>query len=290
MSVPLGPVLVATDLQASSRSIVEFAGRLARAANTRLFLLHVVETPGQAWLARPTSDARLEQLRTDCARALRLQEESLVAAGVRVTSDLVVGRPAHEAILDRVVDTGASILVVGSGAREGRGHRLGSTADRVLRRSPVPCLIVRGRFGFPIEKAAAATDFSSHARRAIRVALPWLDHLAGEEAGFDLLHVAYRSYLDLDPSLDGFLRGKLDKEAARLARDTDAHAVGVRLCVGNHLVDALVEAASEAEYGLLIAATHGLGPVRRTIIGSVAMGLAQSAPCPVLIVPPKARR
>ena len=59
-----------------------------------------------------------------------------------------------------------------------------------------------------------------------------------------------------------------------------------RLCFGEYLVDTLVAVAEEEGVQLLVAGTHGHGRFRRALIGSVAMGLAQSAPCPVLIVPP----
>lgn len=285
-----GPVLVASDLQASSRPIVQFAAGLAHAAEAPLVLLHVVESKAVEHIRRRDRESHLSKRRADSEQALKLQASDVTKPGRPVIADLVVNRPAHEAILERVEDTGAGIVIVGSGAREGRGSRLSSTADRLLRSSPVPCLIVRGQGEFPVTKAAAATDFSSRARGAIRAAARWLDPLGEGRMHLDLLHATYRSYLNVDPSLKVFLEKNLDKEVNRLGGGSGAARTGTRLCVGSHPVDGLIRAAKQERYQLLVTGTHGHGRVRRALVGSVAMGLAQSAPCPVLVIPPRASR
>lgn len=46
----------------------------------------------------------------------------------------------------------------------------------------------------------------------------------------------------------------------------------------------LAEAARELDIDLVVMASHGYGPVRRAILGSVASNLIRTAPCPVLVV------
>ena len=46
----------------------------------------------------------------------------------------------------------------------------------------------------------------------------------------------------------------------------------------------LSEIAAEDSADLVVVATHGFGPIRRTILGSVSGALIRSAPCPVLVV------
>ena len=46
----------------------------------------------------------------------------------------------------------------------------------------------------------------------------------------------------------------------------------------------LAEVAEELEADLLIVASHGFGPLRRTVLGSVSSALIRAAPCPVLVV------
>ena len=97
MSEPLGPVLVASDLHARFRPVIPYAARIARAADTGLFLLHVIERGEIEHPLEHLREARIERRRVNCARALQLEADELERAGTRVTTGLVVTRPAHEA-------------------------------------------------------------------------------------------------------------------------------------------------------------------------------------------------
>lgn len=64
-------------------------------------------------------------------------------AGVEVTTDSTVGRPAH-AIVEYVKDHDVEHVVIGSHGRGGLSRvLLGSVAEVVVRRAPVPVTVVR---------------------------------------------------------------------------------------------------------------------------------------------------
>lgn len=44
--------------------------------------------------------------------------------------------------------------------------------------------------------------------------------------------------------------------------------------------------AEEHDAGMIVVGTHGWGPVRRIVFGSISTGVLHRAPCPVLVVPP----
>ncbi|QLD90244.1 universal stress protein [Natronomonas salina] len=72
-------------------------------------------------------------------------EERAVAAGVDIVTDSVVGRPAR-AIVQYAEDEGVDHVVIGSHGRDGISRvLLGSVAETVIRRSPVPVTVVRDR-------------------------------------------------------------------------------------------------------------------------------------------------
>jgi nucleotide-binding universal stress UspA family protein len=65
-------------------------------------------------------------------------------AGLTVVTELVEGNP-HEEILDYVTEHGIDMVIVGIHGRIGLDRVVtGSVAERVVRRSPVPVLTVRG--------------------------------------------------------------------------------------------------------------------------------------------------
>jgi nucleotide-binding universal stress UspA family protein len=60
-------------------------------------------------------------------------------------------------------------------------------------------------------------------------------------------------------------------------------------CVEHKPVAALVDVSREVGAELIVVATRGRGGFRGLLLGSVALGLPQVAPCAVVILPPEDR-
>lgn len=58
-----------------------------------------------------------------------------------------------------------------------------------------------------------------------------------------------------------------------------------RLVCRGFPVDEICRVATECDARLVVLGSHGWGPVRRMLFGSVARGVLNHAPCPVLVVP-----
>ena len=83
------------------------------------------------------------------------------------------GDPAE--VIERIAAAEGCELIVTGIAREEpfalRPFTLGKTVDRLLRRSPIPILIVRNRARSAYEHIVVATDFSDSSGYALQVAL-----------------------------------------------------------------------------------------------------------------------
>jgi nucleotide-binding universal stress UspA family protein len=64
----------------------------------------------------------------------------------------------------------------------------------------------------------------------------------------------------------------------------DVHPVITRQVVQGTAADALVEASRRAD--LVVVGTHGRGPVRSFLLGSVSQSVIKHAACPVVVMPP----
>jgi nucleotide-binding universal stress UspA family protein len=120
---------------------------LARASGGTLHLLHVAG--GEPILAGYdkeevssfTRSARAGEL-TDEHRRLRELADELEEGGVRARALVLMG-PTADTVLDAVQHLGASHVVLGSHGHGGLHHLLvGSVAEEVVRRSPVPIVLV----------------------------------------------------------------------------------------------------------------------------------------------------
>jgi nucleotide-binding universal stress UspA family protein len=79
-------------------------------------------------------------------------------------------------------------------------------------------------------------------------------------------------------------------EAARAAVEV-ARAAGIEaesFVLEGDAVERICESAADTNASLLVAGSHGFGPVRRLVFGSVSTALLHHAPCPVLVVRPLA--
>lgn len=135
-------VLVPIDGSDPADAALEYAfERFGDADVTALYVMDPVDGawgPGSAdgWLA--TAEDRSEVV-------LSTVEERAAEAGRDVETDSVVGRPAR-AIVEYAEERGVDHVVMGSHGRDGISRvLLGSVAETVVRRSPVPVTVVRDR-------------------------------------------------------------------------------------------------------------------------------------------------
>ncbi len=86
----------------------------------------------------------LETLRDKGRKAVRDVEVTGTQAGLTVVIEIVEGN-SHEEIVDYITEHGIDMVIMGTHGRTGLDRVvMGSVAERVVRRSPVPVVTVRG--------------------------------------------------------------------------------------------------------------------------------------------------
>jgi len=138
-------VLVAVDLSPASEQVIAAAERVARALGAELYVLHVAEPEPDfvGYDAGPpiVRDQVAEQHRRE-HRAVQALAERLRTAGIDATALLIRG-PTVDTTLREAERLGAELIIVGSHGRSALYDVLvGSTSAGILRKSPVPVLVV----------------------------------------------------------------------------------------------------------------------------------------------------
>ncbi len=141
-------LLVPLDFSPRSHEALRLAAAWAARLGSAVTLLHVVEPVvyPQLYGVDPLPDGIVKQA---SARS-RSELEAIAAAELAgLTTEVVVSHgAAPECIVREAEGRRASLVVMGSRGLSGLEHLLlGSVAEQVLRRSPVPLLTVRGRRG-----------------------------------------------------------------------------------------------------------------------------------------------
>lgn len=143
----VGSVLVPVDDSAPARAALSFA--LAEHPDADLTAFHAVDPVRVATECARTAGDRPSgywesalEIADDHAREVLGWAEEMAEGETDVDTRAAIGPPA-DAILDRVDDV--DHVVIGSHGRTGaRRVVLGSVAERVVRRSPVPVTVVHG--------------------------------------------------------------------------------------------------------------------------------------------------
>ena len=170
----LETLIAATDLSAPSRHAVTRAAMLARDTGARLELLHVVETRALDKL-RSILDEQgetiihklLEEARSDLTKLAAAVGEPL---GIRIGVHLSSG-PLLQEITAQADALDAGMLVLGArGASYMRHLLLGATAERMLRKTRRPLLVVKPLPQVSYRRVLLPVDFSPWSIEAIRFA------------------------------------------------------------------------------------------------------------------------
>ena len=139
-------VLVPMDASTMAERALAFA--LEEHPNARITVVHVINPLEDAYVASDDDlyaqfSALKEAARRRAENLFEEVEETAAAAGREVETELVIGQPAR-LIVELAEDRDADQIVIGSHGRSGVARiLLGSVAETVSRRSPVPVTIVK---------------------------------------------------------------------------------------------------------------------------------------------------
>ncbi|WP_265109929.1 universal stress protein [Halosolutus halophilus] len=109
-------------------------------------VLYVVPIPEGYWAAFEEPEDRIPDADEARDRGRDILDEATAIAeehGHDTDTEVALGKPDHQ-IVDRAADEAYDTIVIGSHGREGVSRvLLGSVAENVVRRSPIPVVVVR---------------------------------------------------------------------------------------------------------------------------------------------------
>ncbi len=273
-------IVAATDFSARSHAALARAANLARLADCRLVLLHVVDEDAPAQVvAASRSIAEGE-----------LAREGSGFADVVAETRVVTGDP-FEAIAAAALDLGADLVVAGDHRRSLlRSLFLDTTVERLVRVASVPVLLARGPASTPYVHALVGVE----AEPAPTVLSLLRGFGAAAPAHVTLLHA-------FDPVASGKMAYAGVSEQAIAAYEAETAAAVRRslegiaeggpaladvIVVAGDPVSALEDAAERLDADLVVTATHARRGLGRLVLGSVTSRLLRESDRDLLIIPP----
>ncbi len=286
-------VLLATDLSARGDRALERAIAIAQRHDAQLLIVHAYEeldestlTYGRraapSWRQPPDAVALMKERIGQGLRA------DLGAAVAKATILLEGGNPAE--VIEGVAISERVDLVITGIAREGvfatRPVILGRTVEQLLRRLPVPVLIVRNRVRSAYERIVVTTDFSEPSACALQLAVRFFP-----VESLYLLHASEAPYETLASDANRHAESFLEIRAA----DLEKFLSSIYLPEGDRKrIIPVIEPGPPRqlirEYvqmhgaDLVVLGTHGRGPVLEALLGSGAKSILSTLPCDALVV------
>jgi nucleotide-binding universal stress UspA family protein len=140
-------VLVAVDFSGPSRTALQSAAEMAVDSGAELVLVHVWEPTAQLYGMPAFPVAFADDYIAEAKQGVESAKQDAERTGAKRVSTLVLtGTPWHEIVELLRKDHGYDLVVVGTHGRTGLKHvLLGSVAERIVRHSPVPVLVIRTR-------------------------------------------------------------------------------------------------------------------------------------------------
>ena len=314
-------VLVPLDGSEKDQTTIPAAEAVAELAGDDLHLIRVFDTPVGPLSVRANSFGVADvarEIRGEIERSVQGAAERVIAdTGRTVTAEIADGFDVAGVLLDRVNRGDVNVVVMGTRA-PGKVERAlrGSVADRVMRDSPRPVVLV------PPASADAAEG-----RLELRRVLVPLDGSQLSMSAIGYLHTFQRwseleyvlveiveppvvapipvapgllelssvphpvhAYADL-PEIDAARAAaerRLSKIADRL-RAAGAKEVRTRVDVDGDPVGTIARAVREERADLIAMTTRGRGGMKRLVLGSVAQGIVRQSEIPILLVTPYKR-
>jgi len=139
-------ILIATDGSEYTKNSVDYGIDLAKSTGAKLHAIYVVDTAAFASIPMDAAwESMYELLRQEGDEATKYVADKAQAEGLEVERNTIEGHPADE-IIKYAEKNSISAIVMGTLGKSGLDRfLLGSVAEKVVRNSKIPVLVVRGK-------------------------------------------------------------------------------------------------------------------------------------------------
>jgi nucleotide-binding universal stress UspA family protein len=297
MDASFETILIGTSLDEASDTVVTAGLEIARAAGARVFLAHAHQRPwGQAGSTGLTEDGLERMLEMEEILAVRMREQVL-RLGIReeeLAGTAIEDGPAHWVLIDVADHCDAGLIVIGATGSPRRSKLFGSTADRVIRHSAAPVLMVRECLRSPLQRVLMPVDLTPLSAAVFRQGLNLLRRIVPDEVMLEAVMV-----------LDGHGRQPGEPQELSLAAKITALADLERFVAENAVwrkdriatwlscrgvEEEMWEQPGEWRSDLVVLGADAREGFERLLLGQMAADVVRHGPASVLVIPPAPER
>jgi nucleotide-binding universal stress UspA family protein len=294
-------MLIPLDGSKTAEKVLPYARYLAAQFKIPVELLAVIDIAEMATHMTAERGRFLDTMVEDNVRASETYLRGIAATfkGVTVKNTVVKGR-AEDAIIEKGGGYKDTLIAMATHGRSGLNRfLLGSVAEKVLRGSANPLLLVRATEtasadGEAIFKTVIVPlDGSEAAESVLPTAADMAKKLDLEIVLFRAYHIPYNAYAGdggaYAVNFDELMAGMRDEANEYLQKKvTEMKTLGVErvsaLAKEGFAGDEIIALGRNTPNGLIAMSSHGRSGVKRWVLGSIAETVARHTADPVLVV------
>jgi nucleotide-binding universal stress UspA family protein len=288
-------ILYPTDFEEFSLPNLESLACLKKAGLEEVVLLYVIDTDSFQTEVDGGVTLNLDLVRQTAMQKLDVLAEFLRSEGIGVTSEISIG-PLVAEILETAAKQEVSLIVAGRQKRDILGELfVGSTTDRIIRKSKAPVLVAKYHTLQEVEgkveesfcldlfrKILYATDWSPGAERA-KAFLPALRQVGASEAV--VVHVTEKLPYEAEYLNREALAQQVEEKMGALEQELQSVGFQVKTyTLEGKPYREINRLATEEDVSLIVMGCHGMGWVEGMLWGSVSQRVAEYSEKPVLVV------
>jgi nucleotide-binding universal stress UspA family protein len=288
--IQIRSILCPVDFSSISNSALKYALALARNHGARLHVIHAVSPVALRSNDFAFNSAEiLKQLHKNAEAQMKGLEAEVLRSGVPADFEVRINDPGDE-IQRQIRKSKANIVIMGTHGRNTvQRFFLGSVAEHMLRKSPVPIFTVSGmrKSDSRIRSVLIATDFGPGTPEAVEWGIG-ISRETGAKA--TLMHVIpHTASANLEETYLTALTRGIEVQLLELAATIEASSLDISVRVETGLPWRVIHNVAQATHpDLIVMNIHGKSRLDRMLLGSTAERIIRSAECPVLSIPPRA--
>lgn len=267
-------ILVPTDFSEQAENALKVAVQLAKKYDSEIYLLHMLELPMQEMDVMNTPSAlpeamffmKLAQQRFEAI----LEQDFLQGVTVH---DIVKNYPSFSGIIDTCKEHEVDFIVMGSyGASGFKEMFVGSNAEKVVRTSDVPVLVIKSNHAeFSVDRFVFASDFKKDNKDTYRQATEFAKSFGA------------KLYLLMVNTANSFLStSEANRRINEFIKGYDFDNYSVHIYNDESVETGVLNFAKEIDADLIGISTHGRQGISHFFNGSIGEDVVNHAKRPVI--------
>ncbi|MHC5200924.1 universal stress protein [Myroides sp. LJL119] len=267
-------ILVPTDFSDQALNAIKAAIILAKKTQAEIILLHILDLPQQGSDLINVGSKVPEVLffKNSAENKLKELAQDPMFEGITINTSLILEKTSL-GVIKAAQTNNCDLIVIGSHGTSGvKDYFVGSNTERVVRHSPIPVLVIKGKtIDFNITHFIFASDFSDGMKKPFLQALKFSKII---DATFTLLMVNtpnnFKPTYVAEEILEDFL--------------TDISQDDYNLEIYNDLniESGIANFAKKVDADLIGIATHGRTGISHFFNGSISEDLVNTSKCSVI--------